>query len=110
VHLKFSDISKLANQDKLLEKYQLEKSSITWKINVEEKQNEIKIIRDEIKNLVSNFDELIKQIIDLAFNPNLKENYDLSEIADLVKSVDTPLSFITKLITKIEKSVEKLDY
>jgi len=60
MHLKFSDISELADQDRWLGEYQLEKNSIIWKINVKEKQSEIKIIRDEIKNLVNDFDESIK--------------------------------------------------
>src|SRR6266540_3630181 len=88
VNLKFSDISELADQDRWLGEYQLEKNSIIWKINVEEKQSEIKIIRDEIKNLVNDFDESIKQIKDLASNasnPNLKKNYDLPVIVDLIK-------------------------
>ena len=45
-----------------------------------------------------------------ASNPNLKKNYDLPVIVDLIKSVDTPLSFITKLTNQIERSMKKLDY
>src|ERR1044071_4867347 len=67
-HLKISDISELPDHDPLFGEYRLEKNSITWKINIDERQSEIEIIRAEVKDLVNylnQFENLILRLRNL---------------------------------------------
>jgi len=98
-YLSFTDLTQ-----KFFGEYQLEKRSIAWKINIEERQIEIKIIRDEIDDLINLYRDRLN-----GFNhklENLKDDIERTcEIENLVQFLGS-----NKLIINIEQSLEKLRY